>query len=209
MKKYIVFIFIFGLITHPVLSQKKQEDRFKFSYDISMGVLPLQITGISEQGVEAYSIIDSHSVPIDPEYEIVTVSGLVINEIVHLGIHLPLYKTSSWSIGTKLNAGAGLQLGVISAEGLHSFIFDFPQFLYYQKYGKGLNYSILLGYKHTIAALNYGLPVAGFEVNFSEKKSLRLYGSLQRYKYYSYYTDGRIEPFIQIGEYGLGYILKF
>ena len=48
-----------------------------------------------------------------------------------------------------------------------------------------------------------------FDYNINEEATLRVYSSLYRYKYYNLYTNGKLEPSVKIGEFGIAYIYNF
>jgi hypothetical protein len=125
------------------------------------------------------------------------------------GITIPFYRTPNWSIGTKLHAGIGFIRSLAAAQGLEGMIYDFPQFLYYRNYRHKLDYTLLLGYKYTVAALSYQLALGGVEVNIKDDLAIRLYGGLNQYKYYRYYTDGRTEPAARLREFGITILRDF
>jgi hypothetical protein len=184
-------------------------DYFGVQLDGSIGLLPIELSGTTDVGNGSSTIIDNNFVPSDPSYRRVDTLAIVFNTIFHLGINVPVYKNGAWSVGVKLNAGIGYQKGIVASEGLTSMVFDFPQFIYYRNYNNYLDYSILIGYKYTHAALPYHLMLAAFDINLDDMNSFRFYGSLFRYNYYVLYTNGTMEPMARIGEYGISYTYTF
>ncbi len=194
MKKLIPLI-IMLIIT---ITKMKGQDSRSINSDVSIGFLPIVISGTSNVGDESR-----------PIYKHIETSGLMMNLIAHIGANLPFYSTKNWSVGAKLSVGFGYQNSLKNAEGLSSYLFDFPQYIYYRNYSSNFDFSVLLGYKFTYTALNSHLMLMGIEYNIDEDTSLRLYGSLFRYKYYTQYTNGKIEPATKIGEFGFAYIYNF
>jgi hypothetical protein len=182
----LLFISIFGA------NAQDKTDKFKFHYDVTLGVLPIKISG-------TMNTANSNS---DPVYKFVDTTGIMGNFGLHIGMNIPFYRTENWSIGANVNAGVGRIGSFRAAEGLNSYTLDFPQYIYYRNYKSSFDYSVLVGYKHTIAGLNYSLPLIAFGLN-KPNGSFLIYSSVKRYTYYSYYTNGDIKPALKIGEMGL------
>jgi hypothetical protein len=207
MKKAIIILII--LLPVTLNEAKGQEtDRVRLGFELSTGILPMKLSGTHDVGNGATAIIGNQDMAEYPVYRHTDTNLWVFNVLAHLSINLPFYRNNSWSIGVKLSAGFGIEGGG-TALGLKSYVFDFPQYIYYRNYKRKFDYSILLGYKYAYAALPYQLIIAGFEYNIDEFNSIRLYGSLNRYQYYQLYTNGRIEPMLKISEFGISYSINF
>lgn len=179
--------------------QAQDPDRFRISSAFNFGFMPTAISGVSNDA-EIFG---------EPIYRKVDTTGFSANINAQLGVNIPLYRTREWSVGVKLNAGVGFIAGIKANEGLSSLALDFPQFGYFRHYGGAVDFAVLLGYKYTRMALPYQLMLIGGELFLSDHHSVRLYGSLFRYKYYAEYTDGRLVPMLKIGEFGLVYVVSF
>ena len=174
-----------------------QDSRTFFS-DASVGYIPILTVGSTNIGTE-----------VRPFYEHTETKGSMLNIITHVGVSQPFYVNDTWSTGIRLSAGIGYQGNLSNSEGLASFVFSLPQYFYYRNYSSSIDFSVLLGYKYTNAALNSHLILLGIEYHIDDDAGLRFYGSLYRYKYYTQYTNGKIEPAIKIGEFGVVYTYNF
>jgi hypothetical protein len=208
-KSIILYLVLLIGIHSKIISQNT--DCFKVSMDLSIAALPLDLSGTMDVGEGSSTIIDNTEVVSEPIYRHKELSGLVLNSIVHLGGNIPLYKNYSWSVGVKLFAGVGLQYGVRNSEGLNSYVFDFPEYIYYRNYATAFDFSVLLGYKYTRASLPYHLLLAAFDINIDDNNSIRLFSSFSKYTYYELYTNGNLRPMLKITELGIvyTYILDF
>jgi len=214
MKQTLLTCLIFIIVNFYSEAQHKnkkewQVDKFGFIASGSYGILPIQLSGLTDVGSKVSTMVGSQWVTERPEYAIKDTSALMMNGMVHLGINIPFYRTATWSFGAKVNAGIGFQRSRKAAEGLNGFVLDFPQFLYFRNYKNKLDYTILLGYKYTYAPLSYQLALGGIDFNLKHNKAIRLYGGLNEYKYYRYFTDGRTEPAFRLREFGLAYVASF
>lgn len=208
--KHLACIMLFALILSGPLAVNAQEaDRFKVMVDATMALLPMRLTGTLDVGDRSEAIIDNKAIVSRPVYRHVDTMALAFNGIAHFGMNIPFYRAENWSIGTKLNLGFGIMRGIRAAEGINSLVFDFPEYLYYRNHGGSVDFSVLLGYKYSLAALPYGLPLLGLDVNLDDQSVIRIYGSPVRYKYYTLYTNGELVPLIRIAEIGIGYVLSF
>ncbi|MBI2279734.1 MAG: hypothetical protein HYU68_03465 [Bacteroidetes bacterium] len=205
--KKIILISI--LIQAFIINNINGQDSFNLFSDVSIGFLPIFIAGTQDVGDGNETVIGNYTTPSAPVYKYIETSGLMINLVTHFGASIPFYSTEKWSTGAKLSVGFGYQKDIKNTEGLSSFLFNLPEYIYYRNYSTGFDFSILLGYQYTYTALNSHLMMMAFDYNINENKSLRLYGSLFRYKYYNLYSNGRIEPSTKIGEFGFTYIYNF
>lgn len=205
--KKLVFIAI--LIQMLILNKINGQDSFNLFSDVSIGFLPIFVAGTQDVGDGNETVIGSYTTPSAPIYKHTETTGSMINLVAHFGGSLPFYSNEKWSTGAKLSVGFGYQKSINNAEGLSSYLLNFPEYVYYRNYSTNFDFSILLGYQFTYTALNSHLMMMAFDYNIDENKSLRLYGSLFRYKYYNLYSNGRIEPSTKIGEFGFTYIYNF
>jgi len=205
MKKLFTFsiLFVFLLLGKDSFSQI-ESDKFKLYFDGNLGVLAVRVVGPS----------DVSGVYENPFYLRKEELAIAATEFVHFGASIPLYRTFGWSIGLRLNAGYGIQNSLKNAEGFNTRLISFPQYVCFNKFNyhrnntsKSLEYSIQLGYKYTISALNHHLLMGAFELKLSKARALKVYGTLWRYKYYISYSDGTLEPAAKIGEYGFSYVI--
>lgn len=174
------------------------QDTRNFFSDATIGYIPILTIGSSNVGTESR-----------PVYEHTETKGTMLNFLLHVGVKQPFLIKDSWSAGVRLSVGWGGQGNMSNAEGLTSYVFDFPEYIYYRNNSSNIDFSVLLGYKYTKAALNSHLLLFGLEYHIDDDRSLRFYGSFYRYKYYTQYTNGRVEPAIKIGEFGLVYTYNF
>jgi hypothetical protein len=187
----------------------KAQDSFKWQSGVSVGFLPIIISGTQDVGAGNLTIVDNYAFETAPVYEHTETSGLMMNLVAHFGAKIPIITSKTWSTGVILNSGFGYQNGLSNTEGLSSFLIKFPNYVYYRNYSGNFDFSLQLGYQFTFTALNSHLIMGGFEYHINEDASLRLFSSLYRYKYYIEYTNGNIEPGIKIGELGIAYIYNF
>ena len=188
---------IIGLLLFITLTVKSQ-DNYNWNSGVSVSFLPITVIGTDNIGTEY-----------QPIYENTETSGLMMNLVANFGVSIPLYATDKWSTGVRLNTGLGYQNSISNAEGLSSFVINFPNYIYYRNYRSSFDFSVLLGYQFTYTALNSHLMMLGFEYHIDDDTSLRLFGSLYNYNYFREYTNGKIEPAIEISEFGLAYIYNF
>jgi hypothetical protein len=191
------------------VSKVKGQDELVWLSDASIGFLPVKIVGTQDVGNGNEIVIGNNIVPSAPIYKHAETSGLMMNLTTHVGVSLPFYSTKNWSVGTKLNIGFGYQKGLKNSEGLSSFLLNFPEYIYYRNYSSGFDFSVLLGYQFTYTSLDSHLMMMAFDYNINEEATLRVYSSLYRYKYYNLYTNGKLEPSVKIGEFGIAYIYNF
>jgi hypothetical protein len=196
MKK--ITLIILCLFAYLGANAQSDTDEFKIHYGIVAGILPVKLSGITNTA--------ANNKP--PSYRRVDTTGIMGNFELLFGVNLPLYRTTNWSIGANLNAGAGRLGSFRAAEGLDSYILDFPEFLYYRNYASTIDFSVFAGFKHTRAPLNFTLPIAGFGIN-EENSTFLFYGSLKRDTYYSLYSNGDIHSAVKIGEFGIMYFSNF
>lgn len=208
--KHLGYIIHLALILGGLPQANGQEtDKFSVTVDATTALLPMRLTGTLDVGNRSETIIDNKAIVSHPVYRHVDTLALAYNGIAHVGMNIPFYRAENWSIGTKLSLGLGIMRGLRAAEGINSLVFDFPEYLYYRNYGSSFDFSILLGYKLSVAALPYSLPLLGLDVHIDELSAFRIYGSPVRYKYYTLYTNGELVPLIRIAEIGVGYVLTF
>lgn len=174
-----------------------QVDRFRFSTMATYGYLPFNMTTVTESKEER------------GQYEMQETNASLHNFLIQAEVVIPFYRTSNWSVGSKLGAGAGLQASQ-ELDGLNGNpIYDFTQFLYYRNYGTAIDFSILAGYKYNKSPFSTHFALGGVEFKAYKNSSVRLYGSLNSHKYYQMFTDGRIAPLIKIREFGVSIVNSF
>lgn len=208
MKKNLLICFLMITVIFSAEAQKKkkkewQSDNFGFTFSQSFGILPIKLSGLMENSYGSSTIINGQPVKDKPDYAIKDTTGVMTSIAVLGGLNIPFYRTQNWSMGAKLNVGIGYLKNLVAAEGLEGLMYDFPQFLYYRNYKNKFDYSLLLGYKYTAAALPYQLALGGIEFNINNKGAIRLYSGLNSDKYYRYFTDGRTEPALWLKEFGI------
>lgn len=204
--KQLLFILLYIFSCTSILAQKT--DRFRVYTGVSAGFVALRLSGPTDIGNGGTSSTTNSTYVSYPVFRNIDTTALALNFFVPLGFNIPVYRSDNWSAGFKLSAGVGYQMGIKAAEGLSSFGFDFPQFVYYRRYSGNIDYSILAGWKYSYVALPYQLCLLGAEINFEESQ-LRFYFSPVPYTYYREYTNGRIEPAAKIYEAGVGYFYNF
>jgi hypothetical protein len=161
--------------------------------------------GVSDISNSSLTFIDNHEVVNSPDFKYTEKRVYGLNVLSHIGLNIPFYRNKNWSTGIKLNGGVGYQYG-IGAENFSSIIFDFPQYVYYRNYKKDFDFTILAGYKYTLAPISYGVFLLGFDYNLSNRNAIRFHISPYRTTYYSQLTNGDIKPAIRVVELGIGFI---
>ena len=195
------------LVAFSVYSQ----DRIKVVGGVSLGVVPVFLSGTTDVGDGGGTFKGSRHIITNPVYRHVDTTGIVGNMAFYFGLNFPFYKNDNWSTGIKLNAGFGYQGSLKAAEGLESLTLNFPQYIYWRHY-KRFDYSILAGYKYTYSSLPYHLMILGIDINSGFEKgdvTFRLYGSPFSYNYYTLYTNGQLKEAIKIYELGLAVDIYF
>ena len=200
-----ILIGLLVIVSSSIMAQ----DSFRWHSGVSIGFLPISISGTQDVGNGNQTVIDNKTFNTTPVYEHTVTSGLMMNLIAHVGARIPIITSETWSTGVNLNVGVGYQYGLSNTDGLTSYLLKSPNYVYYRNYSSSLDFSILLGYQFTYTALNSHLMLGGFEYHMDDASSLRFFGSLYRYTYYRQYTNGRIEPALKIGEFGMSYIYNF
>ena len=157
-KGIIISLLLVAFFTTKVRTQNK--DSYTWFSDVSIGFLPIAVTGTSNVGDES-----------KPIYEHTETSALMINLVAHFGASIPFYITKTWSTGAKLSTGFGYQNNLKNVEGLSSFVLNFPNYLYYRNYSSSFDFSVLLGYQFTYTALNSHLMLMGIEYNIDDDAS--------------------------------------
>jgi hypothetical protein len=185
--------------------KKKKVDRFRLHGDITISLSSFKLMGVSDISSSSLTVINNKEVTTEPNYKYQEKRVYGFNPIIHGGLNIPFYRTNSWSVGAKINAGVGYQYGIV-AENFSSVFFDFPQYVYYRNYKKDFDYTILAGYKQTIAPISSGLFIIGLDINITNRNALRFYVSPYRRTYYSELTNGDLKPAIRIVEFGLGFV---
>lgn len=212
MKRLIILCLLTAaVVTSAVAQGRKQKsewqvDKLGITYGSTISIVPIKLTGLVDKGTSSYRTINSHDVPDKPDYSIQDTLSMLAGITLQVGVNVPFYRTSNWSTGAKLYAGAGYHENVTAAEGAKGFMYDFPQFLYYRNYKGKIDYTLLMGYKYTNAALSYQLALAGVEFELKNRTSVRLHGSLNSYKYYMQFTDGRTKPAVEFRDFGISFI---
>ncbi len=196
MKKLVVFVL--GII---FCTNTYSQDEFQWNIDVSLGLVPVKIKEFTNKGSDD-----------KPVWKLEEWQSYMGNSLVHFGTHIPIYKNRSWSIGSELNIGIGIQQRLDNHEGnndgLKLITFDFPQYLYYRNYSTSVDFAILFGGKYTFSVYSYWLPLAAVQFRLGDLGFLRFYGSLKSYKYYNYFTNGTLEPTWTIREYGIAYVME-
>lgn len=204
MKRSLLLCALLLILFIPEIKAQRGPDRFKATFNFSVGVLPIKLSGPMDVGDG-----DGNIISVLPVYRQVDTTSVVVSGIMYFGLKIPFYRSDSWSVGVNLNAGVGRHQGVIAADGLTAYVLDFPQYVYYRNYRTNFDYSFLLGYKYTRAPLPYHLVMAAFEYHLNEHHGFRFYGSLFRYKYYMLLSNGDLKPMVKIGEFGITYTYNF
>lgn len=209
MKRLILVCLVIVGITTAAVAQKSewQVDKFGVTYGSTISVVPIELSGIMDKGTGWATHIHNSYVTENPEYGIQDTLSILAGISVNVGLNIPLYRSTNWSVGTKLNAGIGYHENVTAAEGVKGLIYEFPQFIYYRNYKSKVDYTLLVGYKYTKAPLSYHLPLAAVEVGIRENLAVRLHGSLTSYNYYIQFTDGRTKPAIKYHDFGISFVV--
>ena len=196
--------FTSGLQAQKIKAKKSewQVNKFYPMVSITTVIIPVKLSMLGEQ-LSHYEYINSSQVPVDFALSIQDTTGYLLSATLNLGANIPFYRAENWSVGTQLHAGIGKHKSLRAAAGLESLVFDFPQYLYFHHYKGKHHIKLLAGYKYTIAAFNYHLPLAGIEFNVHDRVAIRLHGSLNNYKYYRLHTDGKMEPAMIYKDFGV------
>jgi len=206
LKKIILLICLFVL---QVSSIRAQRDIFTIAAASSVGVVPFRLSGTMDVGNGNMTQLGNYIVTSEPVYKHIDSSMYIINIIVHFGLNISILRGENWDAGAKLNIGLGNQFATNGAEGLKSFLLDFPQYIYYRNFKSNLDFSVLAGYKYTYSVIPYQLLIAAFDFNIDLMNSIRLYGAFTKDRYYTLYTNGNIVPTITLTEFGIGYTIEF
>jgi hypothetical protein len=185
-----------------------QVDRFNFNIGGTFGAIPVTLEGPVDVS-NGETVIDNYIVTLAPEYVNKKIYTGLISTGIQFGFHIPCYKSDNWSMGIKLNAGAGFSKGILEFEDYYLLEFGFPQFAYFRKQFENRDLSFLLGYKKCFNWISFGVPIAGIDFNSDSKNSFRIYTSLYRQRYYTQYTNGDLVPSIKIGEINFSIIHAF
>lgn len=180
-------------------------DRFRIHADFMLSLSSYKLMGASDISNSSLTFINNKEVTTQPNYKYVEKRVYGLNPILHVGFNIPIYRNKYWSTGFKINGGVGYQYG-IGAQDFSSVIFDFPQYMYFRNYKHDFDYTILVGYKQTLAPISTGLFLVGFDVNLSDRTAIRFYVSPIRTTYYSQLTNGDLKPAIRAIEFGAGIV---
>ncbi len=180
------------------------QDKFRFHFSATYGMTYIKVNATDDVGNGITTMIDNNIVPIAPELKKITVKGKIASPSVSIGFNLPIIKNNNWSAGVNVNVGLCSWIPVSNSEGLSSPInIDLPQYIYYRNYKNKIDYSLMLGYRYTRSSLPTHHILGAVEVHLRNDVYLRLYSTLNRYTYYSYYSNGESKPFISFSEIGL------
>ena len=208
MKKTLFICILLLLGSSTTFAQKSdKKDRLRFSLGTSVSILILPMTGQMDVGDGIESTVNNQLMPKEPVYQVKDTTGILGGLYLHGVLVLPFYQQKSWSTGLKASAGIGRHTSMRAADGLTSLVYDFPQYLYYRNYASGVDFSVLAGYKYTMAPLSFHMLLGGLEFHLQNQNSIQLYGSLLSNKYYRYYTNGVTEEVLKATE--VGAILNF
>lgn len=183
----------------------EQVDRFRIHADFMLSLSSYKLMGVSDISSSSLTIINNKEVTTQPNYKYVEKRVFGFNPLLHVGLNIPIYRKRNWSTGFKINGGVGYQYGIV-AQDFSSVIFDFPQYVYFRNYKNDFDYTILVGYKQTLAPISTGLFLVGFDFNLSDRTALRFYVSPFRTTYYSKLTNGDLKPAIRAIEFGAGIV---
>lgn len=203
------FILLFGIIflfLGKIYAQKI--DRFCIYTEGGLKVLP--IVGYAQRDVgdksELYLPGATYTIPIAPQYELKKISGVAVGMQFGIGLHIPYYRTETWSIGSKFGVQGNILLGIKPVlEGQIFFPYTLPNTsLYFRKIWKKTDIAFDLGYKKTYNFyVPYNLITGGLELHRNKNSGVRFYSSLFRERYYWRTTTGKDVPAIKIGEVGV------
>lgn len=203
----ICLLLIIGSI-QGMAQQKLKFDRPRFAVSATASVLVLPMSAFIDVN-EGTAVVDGNLIPSDPKYQVRDTTGYIFGLYAHGVFILPLYQKQNWSIGIEANAGLGKHTSLRAAEGLHSVVLDFPQFMYYRNHASSVDYAVLAGYKYTLGPLPLHMLLVGFELHRDNDHIIRIYGSVLSNKYYRYYTHGVIEEALRSREVGATYVTFF
>ena len=180
---------------HPTYPYLK--DKFRWGYFNNLTILPMTASGYVDVASNEYN----------PIYKWSDTLVLVMHYTLGASIFVPIIKKGRHSLGINLNAGLGYQIGIQHAKGWRGLSFDFPQYLYYRNSTQKTDYSVLLGYKYTIAPLNYKMPMIAFQISKNKSNIWSFYASILGDKYYYYLSNNTYKPALVIREFGISIVL--
>jgi hypothetical protein len=190
------------LIAAFCIQSYAQDSRFSLGGDISIGFAPIKGVGTEDVGDHSTTqvgnqLIEQHPV-LEHTEKIIPVASIKFN----LALDLRLFELQNCNIGIRAGAGFG-RYGTYS-DGLMqgAFGFELPAYAYCKTTSNDLNYGLLLGYKLTLSSLSYQLFMTAVEFDI-DGTFLRIYGSPFASKYYTLYTDGRLEARQIFREFGV------
>ena len=192
--------FMTAMVGQNGFAQKSswQIDKLRVGTGSTFSYLPFKMNSLTESEEEP------------GRYEMKETNAGLSNLLLQAEVVVPFYRTKSWSVGAKVGAALGFQYAPEELEELSgNVIYDFPQYLYYRNYRTLVDFTLLAGYKYTKSPLPTHFALGGVEVQVTQEYSARLYGSLNTYKYYQLYTDGREAPMITLREFGISIIKSF
>lgn len=202
--KHFLFLSIFVFQSWNLLRAQENEtakDKIRFACDLSMSAIPMRLSGILDVSNGNVTMINGKEVPSNPEYKFEHKNALILSTALHANGHFPVVKKENWSFGVKVGAGVGLWAGVINAAGINALSFEFPQYIYFRN-TKIRDLTAMVGYKYCLTALPSNLVLLAIEERF-DTIGIRIFGSLNRQTYYTWFSDGTMEPSIRFGEYGV------
>lgn len=203
MKKSINYFLICFFVYHTAYGQ----DSFKIQVGLNAGFAPHNVVGTYDTGSGYQENGGNKYIVAYPIYKKVDSTHIYGNGTVLLNVTLPIIKKENWSLGVGVNVETGYQTDLHpNASEFFLRVSDYPVYGYYRNFKNNFEYSVLLGYKYTKTFYAYHLIFAGFDFHVGERHTIRLYSSINNYKYYIAYSNGEIEPYLKISQFGISWI---
>lgn len=212
------------LIIMSCSNVKAQEEKFKFNFDVTIGLVDYFYDDIENNGY-SFSNVAWFDTVHSQNFDHVTYSYLGLNALVHVGFHLPIIKVKQFSFGIRPKVGIGRLFQVspkpnevtdeygwpiasdpkrISSLSLDATLNGYIRFNLSSGSFSSDHLALLVGYRFVSSNDRYGTPIITCEYGRKDW-SFGLYTHLYKLEYLREYNDGSTEVAKSFYEFGINF----